>query len=690
MAIIKLSAESQNLDKHYEEVQKCRDWFELDKDHKAAITDEFEEMYKLYKGDHWDLTGPTGQIMRTPTQKKSRPNSVENISFALIEGLVAEFAEEIQLIDYPQNPQDEYGSAVMTDIKKFLFYKNKFHQERSRWLRYFFSYGTGIWHPFWDPSWRGGKGPNHWEGEIRITAPHPKSIFPDARCFQDIEEGRRIHKAYYPTQEYIKEKFDVEVDEDLIDDSLIIGDELGTLTTAEEGEGRALLVETWYKGEPLITEKGESNDGIGLHVIWWAGEEGKYLGHDNYVYYEPDEDPVFPFNFKVRYPRENSVWGFGELYALKHPQITLNKTAELIIEGHMQSAIGQTLFMENAFTPRQRKMIEEYGNMPGVWIPAKDPNAVNRLYGQGVPESLPGETSRLQNVMETLVGRFDISQGRTPGSVTAFRALDLLAARAQVRLRSAEETILEGYQELGTYTNNLITLCYTEKRAYRILGEDRRDDDQEEGKEEQRPKYGTYDPTHFRKVYFYGPPSVDWSWEEFEEWGGPDHAALEGYEEGEHYEIYSPQYDSFCKASTTMPSDRMFYLEIAKELFGTQLIDEETFWYVMDRGKFPPYEDLKKKSEERRQQQEQMMQQEQQAMQQQQQQEQQAVELDANAEAQAQSDQAIEEATAVHLEALFAAHPDTAEQFLSLSEDEQMNVINLTRQSMQQGHGGSR
>ncbi len=690
MAVIKLSSESQNLDKHYEEVQKCRDWFELDKDHKSAITDEFEEMYKLYKGDHWDLTGPTGQILRTPTQKKARPNSVENISFALIEGLVAEFAEEIQLIDHPQNPQDEYGSSVMTDLKKFLFYKNKFQEERAKWLRYFFSYGTGIWHPFWDPSWRGGRGPNHWEGEIRITSPHPKSIFPDARCFQNIEEGRRIHKAYYPTQEYIKEKFGVEVDEDLIDDDLIIGEEVGTLALAEHGEGRALLVETWYKGEPLITEKGEKNEGTGLHVIWWAGEEGKYLGHDNYVYYEPDEDPVFPFNFKVRYPRENSVWGFGELYALKNPQMTLNKSAELIIEAHMQSVVGQTLYMENAFTPRQKKMIEEYGNMPGVWIPAKDPNAVNRLHSKGVPESLPGETSRLQNIMETLVGRFDISQGRTPGSVTAFRALDLLAARAQVRLRSAEETIIEGYQQLGTYLNNLITLCYTEQRAYRILGEDRRDDDQTRGKDEQRPKYGTYDPKQFRKVYFYGPPSTDMTWEEFESWGGLEHAELEGYELGEDYEIYSPQYDSFCKASTTMPSDRMFYLEIAKELFGTQLIDEETFWYVIDRGKFPPYEDLKKKAIERKQQMEQQMQQEQQAMMQQHQQEQQAVEVDANAEAQAQADQALEEAAAVHLEALFESNPETAEQFLNLSENEQMNVVNLVRQSMQQDHGGSR
>ncbi len=681
----KLSTEDRDLDKHYEEVQKCRKWFDIDKDHKSFITDEFEEMHKLYTGQHWDLTGPTGQVLRTPTQKKAHPNTVENICFALVEGLVAEFAEEVELIDYPQNPNDEQGSAKMTDMKKFLFYKNKFNSEKAKWLKYFFAYGTGIWHQFWDPSWRGGKGPNRWEGDIRVIASHPRSIFPDARCFEDIEEGRRIHKAYYPTQEYIKEKFDVEVDQDIVDEDLIIGEEQGTLALTEEGENRALLVETWYKGEPMIRNRGEKNEGPGLHVIWWAGEEGKYLAHDNYVYFEPGEDPKFPFIFKARYPRENSVWGFGELFTLKNPQITLNKTAELIIESHMQSALGQTLFLEQAFTPRQRKFIEDYGTMPGVWIPAKDPQAVVKHYGKGVPESLPHETTRLQNVMETLVGRFDISQGRTPGSVTAFRALDLLAARAQVRLRSAEEAILEGYQEMGTYVNHLITLCYSEKRAYRILGEDRRDDDEaEHGKE---PKYGTYDPADFKKVYFFGPPSTEMDWGEFEDWGGEERAELEGYDLDEDYEIYSPQYDSFCKASTTMPSDRMFYLELAKELFSTQMIDEEVFWYVVDRGKFPPYEEMKEKAEKKKAQMEQQMQQEQQMIQQQQQEEQMSAEAEMEAESQANADEAVEEAAAAHLEAIFESHPDTAEQFLALTPDEQMNVVNTVRESMKQGHG---
>ncbi len=354
----------------------------------------------------------------------------------------------------------------------------------------------------------------------------------------------------------------------------------------------------------------------------------------------------------------------------------LNKTSELIIESHLHSALGQTLYMETAFTPRQRKLIEDYGNMPGIWIPCKDPQAVNRIQGKGVPESLPHETGRLQRVMETLVGRFDISQGRTPGSVTAFRALDLLAARAQVRLRSAEEAILQGYQWLGTTINHLITVCYTEKRAYRILGEHRRDDDQDPGKQDQTPKYGQYDPKQFQRIYFYGPPDVDMDMEEFEEWGGDERLEMEGMEFGTDYEVYSPQYDTFCKVSTTMPSDRMFYLEIAKELFAAQLIDDETFWYVVNRGKFPPYEDLIVKIKERQAMMDQQMQAEQQAMQEAE-----------DTQYQAQAMEVSEEAVATRLEAMFSADEQLSEDFLALPANQQQMVVSMIRQMVQQQQG---
>jgi len=185
-------------------VRICYDWFEKDREAKQFYMDEMEEMWKLYKGDHWDLIGADGNALRTDTQKKSRPNSVENVTFSLVEGFVAEFSQDVDIIDIPVEQGDEEAANIMTDVKKFIQYKNRISRERINWLRNFFLYGTGIWHAFWDPTWRGGRGPNRWEGEIRWQSVHPQAIFPDCRCKTDINEGNRIHKARYVTLEYIR------------------------------------------------------------------------------------------------------------------------------------------------------------------------------------------------------------------------------------------------------------------------------------------------------------------------------------------------------------------------------------------------------------------------------------------------------------------------------------------------------
>ena len=156
---------------------------------------KWKSFISFTKGDHWDLKGADGRVLRTPVQKRARPNAVENITFALIEGFVSEFSQDIDIIDYPVEEGDEEAARVMTDLKKFIAYKNRIEIEREKYLRWYFLYGTGIWHPYWDPTWKGGKGPNRWQGEIRWKALHPQVVYPDARCRDSIEDGRRVHKA---------------------------------------------------------------------------------------------------------------------------------------------------------------------------------------------------------------------------------------------------------------------------------------------------------------------------------------------------------------------------------------------------------------------------------------------------------------------------------------------------------------
>ena len=593
-----------------EAVQKCSTWYDTDKDAKTFYVDEMKEMYKLYRGDHWSLLGPDGNPLRTTAQQMARPNSVENITFSLIEGTASEFAQDVELIDYPVEQGDEEKANVMTDLKKFIFYKNRLTTERIKFLRRFFLYGTGIWHISWDPDWRGGKGPNRWVGDIRWNAMHPLELVPDARCKEDINEGNRCHKVAWRTLEEVKQKYP-NVSQPITEESMDEDDMLDLSKEDSEGftddsykEDQIPVIETWYTGRPLILDEGEEQDqGDGLHVIWWAGESQKiYLKHANYIYFDPEETPKFPFIVKQCYQREGSIWGYGEAYFMKNPQIARNKTGEIILEGHMHEALGQTWYEEGALTPKQEKVIQAKGTIPGMWFKVQDASKIKREYAKSVPASLQNEMQRLQSAMETIIGRFDISQGRTPGDVTAYKAIAELSARAQVRLRIKEMAITSSYEEGGTYTNRLIEQYYTENRKYRILGE--------EGYQ-----YGEYRQEDMLKVWDTGTGAVAPfnqtaeqipNFEAIKQLQVLKEAGMISEEEfaaqmaelgADNYEVYFPDMDCYCKTSSVTPSDRFYSIEVAKDLLMKQLISPKIFFYVIDNGKFPPSEELQQELE---------------------------------------------------------------------------------------------
>ncbi len=623
-----------NTPEQEEAVRIARGWYERDKNAKRFYIDEMKEMYKLYKGDHWDLLGPGGQPLRTEEQQKNRPNSVENITFALVEGTASEFAQDVELLDYPVEKSDEDAATTMTELKKFIMRKNRIEIQRIKFLRWFFLYGTGIWHIYWDPDWKGGRGPNRWHGDIRWQAIHPLMLVPDARCKEDINEGNRCHKVVWRTMESLKEQYPdrypyIEeqsmAEDDLLDtEPEVAADGEGT---TEYNQEQVPVIETWYVGEPLILDADEKNEGPGLHVIWWAGEyQGVYLRHTNYIYFDPDETPKFPFVVKQCYPRENSIWGFGEAYFLKNPQIIMNKTSEIILEGHLHQAVGQTFYRTGALTPKQQAIIQKKGTLAGMWFEVQDESAIRREYSRGVPSSLQNEMGRLQKVMEAVIGRPDISQGRTPGSVTAFRAIAELNARAQVRLRIKEMTITSSYEECGTYINRLISQFYNEHRKFRILGPngyEYRDFWQEDilrvydfetgrvlrladvvppgmSADEAEDYLRTYGLPQDIQTPTGAVPEAVAEEAQLPEGGGEGAEPSEPAEQEDRFEIYFPEFDTYCKVTAVLPSDRIYNMEMAKELLIAKLIDPETFLHVMEHGRFPPYEELVQRLQQRR------------------------------------------------------------------------------------------
>ncbi len=550
-------------------------WWELDEDAKAAILAEFEQIYLMQTSKHWDMDNPaTGRPLRRYADKRAQPNAVENVAFSLIDGLKSEFAQDVELTDYPQSANDEAAAKRMTEIKRHILEKNGFATHYSRWKHYFAWYGTAVWAIRWDPDWRGGRGPDQWVGDVRVECIHPALVYPDARCGENIQDGYRLHKAVWRSLEYIREHYPERGH--LVVDTTKQED----FATGEENaapEGMARVIETWYMGKPLLpSPDGQADDEVGLHVLWWVADQNLYLRHENFMYFEPSETPQFPFVFATDIPRENSPWGYGAGHLLLNPQIMLNKLSDLALQGLGLQALGWTYATPQAVSPKQQDRIERYAAVPGFWFIVDRPEEIVHKAGAGIPASLLNEMQRRTRHMEGLVGRQDITQGRTPGTVSAFRALQLLAERSAVRLKPKETSIQEALCDVSRWIGRMVMLYWDEPRAYRLMGE------------EDKPAFGMFRP--------------DDMWRAWNRTTG-DVVERRAFTprpemiEGQDYEYFWPEFDSRCEVSKAVPTDRFFIMELARDMVGAKIWPPEVLHYAVEQGRLPPWKQIREKVE---------------------------------------------------------------------------------------------
>jgi hypothetical protein len=71
-------------------------------------------------------------------------------------------------------------------------------------------------------------------------------------------------------------------------------------------------------------------------------------------------------------------------------------------------------------------------------------------------------------------------------------------------------------------------------------------------------------------------------------------------------EIYCPEFDVRCRVTTVAPTDRLYNIEVAKELLGLQVIDPQTFLEVIETGRWGPTEAIAMRIEQMKAQQMQM------------------------------------------------------------------------------------
>lgn len=556
-----LNAE-EKLEKLAIRVYTLLDWCKATSDRSRAEL-RWEDSQNFWLGKQWNGIKSFGIPGRSADSKKLHPNPVDNFFKAHVEGLVGDITDrpaDIQI--RPREDNDEEVAQKMNHAVQTVWYRNKGDRKLEFNVRRGVMHGPLIAKVYWDNEWRGSPA-NPYVGDVRFFNVLPPNLFIDPRI-KAVEEGVLEHANFviYAVRRslaYIRENYP-ENGERVTADTY--AGYVTTLTDDEELEmypedATVLLIEFWYKGEPLAAEfpsrgssggydQGRSRDRQGwVHKAVVAGNV--LLEHTTYVY------PWYPFVMEWIYPSDESIYGYGDGYDIFIPQLIINKLNEISIEGAVIQSQGNWLTEEG--NVRNKAQFQKYAGMGGSVLPVVDVNRTTRVMAGNVPSSLFTHYRQELQALETICGRYDVSQGRTPRNIQAASAIALLLQQAGGRVRQRARAVTSFLEQLTRKVLDLIGMYYTEERLIRILGAD--------GQVQWEP----FSRNNILKTKTWTDPLTGQVYEE----------------------EYIPEFDVVVTAGTDTPTSKAYYSEMAMQLFQGGVIDEIA---LLDTLQFPRWREI--------------------------------------------------------------------------------------------------
>lgn len=522
------------------------DWCKASDDRRKS-ENRWRDAQNFWLGKHWDGIKSFGIKGRNPESKDLHPNPVDNYFKAHVEGLVGDITDrpaDIQI--RPREDADEAIASKMGRVIDYLWYANKGDRKLEFAVRRGVLYGPLIAKIFWDNSWQGTPS-NPFVGDVRFITVLPSNLFIDPRV-KAVEEGA-IQQAEFliygvkRSMTYVQEMYPdkghlVQPDTYAAYVSTLTG-EGGDDDGPDNADTEVLVVEYWYKGKPQapeypvmkdreIPEKVISERWVHKAVI--AG--GVLLEHRTYTY------PKYPFVMEWIYTSDESIYGYGDAHDILMPQLIINKLNEISLEGAVLLSQGNWLTEEGNI--RNKNQFQMYAGMGGSVLPVVDVGRTTRVHGGNVPGSLFAHYRQELSAMETVSGRYDVAQGRTPRNVQAASAIALLLQQAGGRVRQRSRAVASFVEQTVAMMVDLAGKYYTEERLIRVIGTN---------------NAVTHEPISrmdFLKTKVWLDP-------------------LTGQES---LEEYIPEMDVIVRAGIDTPMSKAYYSEMAMQLFSAGVIDE--------------------------------------------------------------------------------------------------------------------
>jgi hypothetical protein len=582
------------------EQQKMHDmvWqdYQIFKENRQDHEDIWRKEQRFYKGDHW-------AGLRSEKIAKSRPNSVDNVSWSQIESMVSSvIGGQTDPSFEEQEQNDEEGASMLNEYMPYELRQIKFEQKNIQATRRSLIHGPLIYKTVYDPSVEGGRGNNRFIGQNDIIPLELGSFFPDPRV-KDFIYLQRSHALIINTVrdiEYFKERFGEQgekVEEDNHSGDVEIFDYDKSESTLEGSRKRSNLIEYWYKGKPkmlsdedkqLFMEMAEEKlsedkdpseclakaEGTakGVHCIY-ISSSGVFLEHKAYVY----DHGKYPIVARTLFPIEGNPWGKGFMRDMIPPQIMLNKFSELAIETTAKQGNGGIMYQEEAINKSHIPTWKRNRSIPGAMLPVTDLNGVKEFQGIEVPATVLNMMEYYKDMLQKIPGRFDSANGQSNAQVNSGEQAKALIAASQGRLNLPATLIQDALEEVFEQYIELMAQFYSE-RVGRVTGRE----------------------VSFDKQKLMAQAETD-------------------YEGQQVVEEYVPQFDIKVNIGLEKPKDREYYIQTAFNLLqtpdpmtGMPMIDAEGVKYTLENGRLEPFSVINERLQRDQQIQQQMQQHEQQ------------------------------------------------------------------------------
>lgn len=353
----------------------------------------------------------------------------------------------------PREKSDEESAESISSIFPVILERNNFRRTYSQNWWYKLKHGTACYGVFWDNSLENGL------GDVQVSKIDVLNVFWEPGI-TDIQKSKNLFIISTYSTDDLKELYP--------DKSFSGGDSQIAQDYNRDDEvdksGKITVVDWYYK-------KRDKKGNIILHFCKFAENEVLFASENEKDYekgwYEHGEYPVV---FDVLYPREGTPTGFGVISVAKNAQLYIDRLDDAIMENAMKQSKPRYLsklegdINETEFLDWSKPIVHVAGSLDENHLRQININPINGYI-------MNFREYKVNELKETSNSR-DFSQGGTSGGVTSGAAIATLMEAGNKTSRDMINESYNCYQKIGYLAIELMRQFYTEKRSFRITGED--------------------------------------------------------------------------------------------------------------------------------------------------------------------------------------------------------------------------